>query len=386
MNIRQFTGAAFASALVGALVVGGASAPAVAADTITIGAIMGLTGPGATFGTPGKVGGEIVAEEVNAKGGLDVGGKKYQVKVIGYDDQYKAAEAIAAYNRLLNQDNVKYLLVGTSAPAMAIKKNLEDDKIVALTSAFSPAVIDKDTKFMFRLYSTSANYMTGYIKWIKDNVQGSKIAFINPNDETGWGHLKNIEPSYKNAGMEIVGSELYERAAKDFAPVITKLMSAQPAVIDVGVSSPATAGLIIRQARDLGFKGVFVQTGGGGWQQTLEVAGKDATEGFINIQYADPDNAEFKRIADRYQKIVGQYPSEILAPYYDAYKLLLGAIQKVGDVNNTAKIAEALPTLLPTKSIQGDELTYDAANRQIVTTMYVVAVQNGKPVVKGKVR
>ena len=361
-----------------------AIAPAAAADVIKIGAIMGLSGPGATFGVPGKVAGEILADEVNAKGGLDVAGKKYQIKVIGYDDQFKAAEAVAAYNRLLNQDGVKYLLVGTSAPAMAIKKSLEEDKVIGLTSAFSPAVIDDSTKYMFRLYSTSANYMPGYVKWIKDNVKGKKIALVNPNDESGWGHLKNVEPVVKDAGLEIVGSELYERSAKDFSPLLTKVLALKPDVIDVGVTQPATVGLIIRQARDLGFKGVFVQTGGGSWQQTVDVAGKEAAEGLVNIQYADPDNAEFKRIAEKYTKIVGQPPSEILAPYYDAYKLLLAAIQKVGDVNDTTKIAATFQQLLPTKSIQGDEITY--GKHQFVTTMYVVVVQNGRAVVKGKVR
>ena len=358
--------------------------PAIAADTITIGAIMGLTGPGATFGVPGKVAGEILAEEVNAKGGLEVGGKKYQIKIIGYDDQFKAAEAVAAYNRLLNQDGVKYLLVGTSAPAMAIKKSLEEDKVIGLTSAFSPAVIDDNTKFMFRLYSTSANYMPGYVKWIKDNVKGKKIALMNPNDESGWGHIKNVEPVLKDAGFEVAGSELYERNTKDFSPVLTKILALQPSAIDVGVTQPATAGLIIRQARDLGFKGAFVQTGGGSWQQTVDVAGKEAAEGLVNIQYADPDNPEFKRIAERYTKIVGQPPSEILASYYDAYKLLLAAIQKAGDPNDTTKIAATFPQILPTKSIQGDEITY--GKHQFVTTMYVVVVQNGRAVVKGKVR
>ena len=372
------------SAVATAALCGMTLTPAIAADTITIGAIMGLTGPGATFGVPGKVAGEILAEEVNAKGGLDVGGKKYQIKIIGYDDQFKAAEAVAAYNRLQNQDGVKYLLVGTSAPAMAIKKSLEDDKVIGLTSAFSPAVIDDNTKYMFRLYSTSANYMPGYVKWIKDNVKGKKIALMNPNDESGWGHIKNVEPVLKDAGLEIAGSELYERNTKDFSPMLTKILALQPDAIDVGVTQPATAGLILRQARDLGFKGVFVQTGGGSWQQTVDVAGKEAAEGLVNIQYADPDNPEFKRIAEKYMKIVGQPPSEILAPYYDAYRLLLAAIQKAGDPNDTTKIAATFPQLLPTKSIQGDEISY--GKHQFITPMYVVVVQNGRAVVKGKVR
>lgn len=57
------------------------------AQTLKIGLIGPLTGPGAAWGYA-------------AKGGLEVGGKKHQVEIVAYDDQYKAAEAVAAYQRL----------------------------------------------------------------------------------------------------------------------------------------------------------------------------------------------------------------------------------------------------------------------------------------------
>ena len=56
----------------------------------------------------------IVAAEVNARGGLGVGGSTYQIEVVAYDDQFKTADAVAAYNRLLNQDGVRYMVIQTS--------------------------------------------------------------------------------------------------------------------------------------------------------------------------------------------------------------------------------------------------------------------------------
>src|SRR5437868_7987202 len=102
-----------------------------ASETLKIGVIAALTGGGAPWGTAAAQGPKILANEVNAKGGLDVGGKKYHVEVVAYDDQYKAADAVAAYNRLVRQDGVKYVIVMASAGTLAIKQSVESDKVIA---------------------------------------------------------------------------------------------------------------------------------------------------------------------------------------------------------------------------------------------------------------
>jgi branched-chain amino acid transport system substrate-binding protein len=90
-----------------------------AAETLKVCIIAPLTGPGAAWGMAGKMAGEILAAKINAQGGLDVGGTKYDLQIIAYDDQYKAAEAVAAYNRLINEDGVKYVIIATSASTMS---------------------------------------------------------------------------------------------------------------------------------------------------------------------------------------------------------------------------------------------------------------------------
>ena len=378
MNIRHLIMAATLSA---ALAAPGSTA---FAQTIKIGVIAPMTGPGAQWGMAGKMAGEILAAEVNAKGGLDVSGKKYQVQIITYDDQYKAAEAVAAYNRLVTQDGAKFILVETSAPTMAVRQNVEDDKVLALTSSYTPAAITKDTKYMFRLYSTATDFLPGYVGWMKENIKERQMITLNPNDETGWSQQKVTEKHYKDAGFSVVGGELYERSVQDFAPIMTKILALKPDVIDLGASSPASAGLIVRQARDMGYKGRFVQTGGAGWASVVQTAGKEGAEGLVNILYADPENAGYKRLIEDYKKVVGQPPNEIIVPYYDSFTVLLAAIQKGGDVNDTTKVAAAFKSVLPMKGVQGDEMTWE--HQQIRTYNYVGVLTNGAPKVGGRVK
>src|ERR1039457_6198601 len=82
---------------------------AFAQETLKLGVIGPMTGPGAQWGLAAAGGVQIAAKEVNDKGGLKVGNTTYRVEVIPYDEQYKAAVAISAMQRLVNQDGVKFV-------------------------------------------------------------------------------------------------------------------------------------------------------------------------------------------------------------------------------------------------------------------------------------
>lgn len=367
------------------------ASPASAADTLKIGVIAPLTGGGAPWGMAAAEAPKILAAEINAKGGLDVGGKKYTVQVIAYDDHYKAADAVAAYNRLVRQDGVQYMIIHTSAAAMALKRNVEDDKVVALTGAYSAKALDANTRYMFRIYSTSADYLPSLVGWLKEQHKAGTVAIINPNDETGWDQTQLSAKVFNAQGYRILGKDLYERNQKDFQPLFTKVMAQKPDMIDLGSTAPATAGLMIRQLRELGYKGLIVKTGGAGPKEIVAGAGKASAEGMISMLYVDPTNVGYQRIAAAYKRTVGQEPNEMLLPLYDAFNVMLHAIQKAGDVQDTPKVAAAFAKALPMQSIQGDTLTLGGkstigADQQIMTVTYIGAIRDGRPVVVGKVR
>src|SRR3546814_4260618 len=91
-----------------------------AQETLKRGAVLALSGPGAAWGQGMQYAAQFAADGVNAKGGLEVGGKKYKVEIIAYDDKYQANEAVTAVNRLIFEDKVQYVIGPTgSAPALA---------------------------------------------------------------------------------------------------------------------------------------------------------------------------------------------------------------------------------------------------------------------------
>src|SRR5207249_12256894 len=80
-----------------------------AADVIKFGISTPLSGPAAPWGIPHKQATELIFDEVNSQGGLEVGGKKYRLEVVAYDHRYVIAEGVATVNRLIAKHGLKYV-------------------------------------------------------------------------------------------------------------------------------------------------------------------------------------------------------------------------------------------------------------------------------------
>src|SRR5438093_13673440 len=90
-----------------------------AQDVIKFGISTPLSGPAAPWGIPHKNATELIFDEINAQGGLDIGGKKYKLEVVAYDHKYVIAEGVATVNRLISKDGVKYISILGGAVANA---------------------------------------------------------------------------------------------------------------------------------------------------------------------------------------------------------------------------------------------------------------------------
>jgi branched-chain amino acid transport system substrate-binding protein len=373
----------------------GLAAPAAhAADVLTIGAIGMLTGAGSAWGIGLQGGVELAANEVNAKGGLKVGDKTYQVKVLAYDEQYTAAGTIAAYTRMATQDGVKFIIGPiSSVGTIAIKEMAEQNKTIIFSGGTSRKLIDAKTSFVYRPFSTLTEYGGSLVRWLgqRQPADQRRVALFNPNDETGWDGQEVEQKAYDGNGFKVVANELYERSLKDFQPVLTKVLAEKPDVIEVGTSSPATSGLIVRQAREMGYKGRFIKMGGPGPRDIVAAAGKPAAEGMLNALMADPANPDYARLAAQFKKDKGFEPNEGFIVWYDTARVLLAAIQKAGTVDDSEAVRQAIAKVMPFRATQGGNITLTGkqsygADNQFVTVWSIGEIRDGEPVVVGSVQ
>ena len=256
-----------------------------AQETLNLGALVTISGAGAAWGNGMKNAAELAADEVNAKGGLEVGGKKYKVNVIAYDDKYQANEAVTVANRLVFEDKVKFIIgpVG-SAAVLAIQPITEKNKVIVLTLGFTSKALGADKPYTFRPNVTTAEVSQPQIDWLVKSQGLKKVGALFPNDETGQQIAKDLTAAYKKAGAQLAATEFFERDRVDFVPQLTRMLARGIDAIELDGNSPTTAGLIVKQAREIGFTGKIVRTGGPSTQEIVNVAAPMRPKGCLCIR------------------------------------------------------------------------------------------------------
>ncbi|MBY4948097.1 ABC transporter substrate-binding protein [Cupriavidus respiraculi] len=362
--------------------------PVHAQEVLKIGAVVTLSGAGAAWGQGMLYAAELAADDVNAKGGLDVGGKKYKVQVVAYDDKYQANEAVTAVNRLVFEDKVKYLIgpVG-SAAALAVSPITEKNGVIMMTLGFTPKVIGADKPHTFRPNLTTMETSQPQIDWVVKTRGVKKVGALFPNDETGQQIAADLEKAYAKAGSQLAAKEFFERERVDMVPLLTRMMAKGIDAIELDGNAPGTAGLIVKQARELGFKGLIIRSGGPSTPEIVSVAGNAVTEGMLVNTTVDPANAAVKAYSERYQAKYKKRMNGFSPAFYDGSRMLFQAITTAG-TTDTAKVRTALEGINHYQGILGT-LTWTGkavygADHQISAPFYIAEVKGGQEVIRAR--
>lgn len=360
-----------------------------AQETLKIGALVTLSGAGAAWGQGMKNAAEIAADQVNKAGGLEVGGKKYQVSVVAYDDKYQANEAVTVANRLVFEDKVQYIIgpVG-SAPVLAIQPTTEKNKVIVMTLGFTAKALSSDKPYTFRPNVTTAEVSQPQINWLVKTQGLKKVGALFPNDETGQQIASDLEGAYKKAGADLAVKEFFERDRVDFVPLLTRMMARGIDAIELDGNSPTTAGLIVKQARELGFSGKIVRTGGPATQEIINVAGAEAAEGMFVHTPVDPELPSTKAYAELYAAKYKHAMNGFSPAFYDGTNLLFEAMRRAGTVSDTEKVRDELQKIsnfdgaLGTLNWTGQAMY--GINHQLNAPFYVAQVHEAKEVIRAR--
>ncbi len=363
------------------------AAPASAQQVLKLGALVTLSGPGAAWGHAMKNAAQIAADEVNAKGGLEVDGKKYKVEIVAYDDKYQANEAVTVANRLVFEDKVKYIIgpLG-SAPAVAIQPITEKAGVILIMMAFTPKALGADKPHSFRVVATTAEVSQPQIDWLVKNQGVKKVGGLFPNDESGQAIAKDLQKAYKHAGADLSAVEFFERDRVDFMPLLTRMLASGINGIELDGNSPTTAGLIVKQARELGFAGTIIRTGGPATPELVNVAGKDAAEGMFVHTPLNPKLPSTKAYMDAYEAKYKSVMNGFSPSFYDGTKMLFEAMRRAGTVTDTDKVRKEMEGLKDFDGALGvSNWTGKAAygiDHQLDFPFYVAEVKDGQEVIR----
>jgi branched-chain amino acid transport system substrate-binding protein len=307
---------------------------AVAGEVIKVGAILAVTGGASFLGAPESKTLQMLADEVNAKGGIN--GNK--IELIIKDSGASPEKAISFAKQLIEEEKV-FAIIGpsTSGETMKIKNICEEAKMILLSAAAAEVIVNPVAKYVFKTpQKDSFAVRRIYMQMQKMGI--TKVGVVAGN--TGFGkagkaQLEMISPEYN---IEILISEVYDKKATDLTAVVTKLKGKNvQAVINWSIV-PAQA-IVAKNMKQIGFNVPLFQSHGFGNIKYVEAAG-EAAEGIIfpagRLLVADvlPDSNTQKPVLVKYkndyESKFGEQASTFGGHAYDAFKILVKAIEKAG--------------------------------------------------------
>lgn len=314
------------------------------------GTIDALSGPAAVYGSAALNGRELAVEEINAKGGISVGGTQYLLKPISIDEGTNPTEAVAAFTRLITENNIKIIQGVTSSTDMgAIAPLLAGKDLLILTDqSADPRSTQNPQIYGARVTMATYNAPTVYLA----QQLGAKTAVIlYEADHAG---IVAAEPEkvqlLEQAGIHVLDEEVFYLNDTDFTSQLTKIKGLNPDVVICPAYLAPAAG-IITQFRELGLKSNLIMNAGMPPGDVLKVLSADVMQGIYNISAGTPtDLANYgdQKAIDfnsKYQKRFGVAPGYNTLMAYDATYILAKALEKAGTVTDLGKIKTALDQL-----------------------------------------
>lgn len=255
---------------------------------LKIGALWGLSGPGSEVMVMDVDGEKVGADWINNKGGITIKGEKYLIKLIGEDIKMSPDGTVAATNKLVFSDKVKFMLGTPVAPfKFAAESITGPNKVLRMDQSIvgAPQELSVNTPYTFSGISTRGTYDPALDYFLQTYPQVKKVAVVAPDDPCAYEINKDLRTRATARGLTIVAEEYYPFGTSDFYPMWTKILTAKPDAILITVGFSTWHGGVLKGGRELGFKGPFLQIAypGGEISDIRNVAGKDFTTDYVVI-------------------------------------------------------------------------------------------------------
>jgi branched-chain amino acid transport system substrate-binding protein len=322
------------------------------------------TALGSIEGRDGWMAIQMARDEINAKGGVQVGKTKHKIEVYSIDTRehepgIPVQDALTAAEKLILEKKPHAIVLGNfrSEVLLATMDLISKYKLpyicsIAMTPLMQKKVSEEYDKYKY-IFRNALNapylamYLGGVMGFIKKEFNFNK-AYIIVQD-TLWAQAtgKGLDKWYKENGWEVGGFDAYALGSSDFSPSLMKVR-AQNAQVIVPIFDMPQSGILLKQARSMQIPALpagFISP------ISCENAWKvfeGEVDGFINMVYevgpipvkAVPKSVEFNQ---NYGKKWGEKARTELSghgpgPSYDAVYIMANAFERAKTVEPEAVV------------------------------------------------
>jgi branched-chain amino acid transport system substrate-binding protein len=359
---------------------------AASSGTLAIGASISLTGSLAREGELTKEGYQLCQDKVNAKGGVDVGGKKAQLDIQYQDDTSKPDVAAQLVDQF-NDKGVKLILssygsANTEAQAAVIERN---GQLMVDSAGADNKIFSKGYKRTFAVLSPATEYASSIVKAVNEfaTPKPKSMVFLSADDGFSKTVTEGGIKTAKDLGFTVMDPQYFPNGTSDVSSALTKVKGGHPDVI-IGSVHLVEGVAIVKQAKELGVTPAgFGESVAPPTPDFAKTLGAEAENVLGSSQWTDATTGQ-----DKYFGTAKDYAKDIQArfghapDYHDAEAsaaclALVLAVEKAG-ASDADKVRDALAGV-DTTSFFG-KIKFDATGQNVYKPMSVIQVQNGKAV------
>lgn len=337
-----------------------------------IGIVLSLTDRGATYGKRALNGMQLAVQEINKNEPF----RTHPIKLIVEDSKSSASQALSSFKKLIDYDHIQ-VAVGfvLSDEVLTCAPVADEKRVVLLTTAAGSDKIKDAGDYIFR-NRESASFQTEKIAAACVQRFGMKeIAILNSNSANGISYRDGFKAAVEKLGGKIITAVGYNEDKTDYHAEIEQLRAKAPnAAYLAGLDKEM--GLILKQAKEVGFKTQFFASAGAISEKLLETA-SGAAEGLVcgsapfNAESNDPRVNAF---ISAYKTSYGELPDFIAANSYDAIYMISDLFKK--GANNGEQIKAGLYAIKDYPGV-GGRTTFDSFG-EVTKPIALVQVQNNK--------
>ncbi|MHB1160930.1 MAG: ABC transporter substrate-binding protein [Chloroflexota bacterium] len=209
-------------------------AKAAAPSVIKLGGLFSMSGQSSSVGVTQMNGAKLAVQELNARGGIKLGGQQVKVELVERDDESKPETGVQRYRQLVQDDKVNLISGGTSANVpMAINEEMKKTPGMLITSnGLGIATFTKQNKAPYLMQYPLSTYANGRVTArILMEMKPKSVVLFLPDYAYGQDMDKAIMEILPKQAPEIkVTTVFHPQGATDLSSYIQKIMDLRPDV------------------------------------------------------------------------------------------------------------------------------------------------------------
>jgi len=232
-----------------------ASSPVAAEDTIKIGIIYAMTGKGSALGVKQMDSAKFAVEEINAHGGITIGGKKMMLDPIYQDTETKPDVAVRKMKSMIEDNGIPALVGGTFAHvSLAMNAQTKRTPIVFIATNGVPEKMftpEEKGPYSASMISPAESIGSGASAYVVEVMKKKNIVLMLPDYAYGHGALRGHENVLKQMPDVKYTTIMTPVGTADMTPYLIKAMEANPDIVIMGQWGNDAIN-ILKQAYEMG--------------------------------------------------------------------------------------------------------------------------------------